>query len=101
MTKTFEKFKEEVEGQIRSLEADFEEKKRDYERMKSLREGTEIKLSELRAVLEEVSNKNDELEREKGIVKKKLDEEVIKTGRMGKDIKELENSISSIRLEHE
>jgi len=63
---------------LRLLETSLEQKKRDYDKLKADKVSLEQQLKEVRGVLEEVSNKNDDLETQ-------LSDEINKNNRTNKE----------------
>ena len=63
---------------MRLLETSLEQKKRDYDKLKADKVSLERQLKEVRGVLEEVSNKNDDLETQ-------LSDEINKNNRTNKE----------------
>jgi len=63
---------------LRLLETSLEQKKRDYDKLKADKVSLERQLKEVRGVLEEVSNKNDDLETQ-------LSDEINKNNRTNKE----------------
>ena len=63
---------------MRLLETSLEQKKRDYDKLKADKVSLEQQLKEVRGVLEEVSNKNDDLETQ-------LSDEINKNNRTNKE----------------